>query len=168
MLPGSDLRLSNAIQPILDFYEYVIIDTPPNAGPMLNNAIMASNYIVIPIEMSYQGTSGLGALHKTIQDVLIANRRSSPPRIGYLPTMFETRASDAKVVLDRIRSTYKDLVFAPVDRNRVIQKANAAHMDVFLFRPPRTWSDGIESSEKATKQYATFVEEVIKRSNSSK
>jgi len=168
MLPGSDLRLSNAIRPIMAFYEYVIIDTPPNAGPMLNNAIMASNYIVIPIEMSYQGTSGLGALHKTIQDVLVANRRSSPPKIGYLPTMFETRASDAQVVLDRIRSTYKDLVFEPIDRNRVIQKANAAHMDVFLFKPPRSWSDGIESSAKASKQYAAFVEEIIKRSNSSK
>jgi len=168
MLPGPDLRLTNAIRPILGEYKYIIIDTPPNAGPMLHNAIMASTYIIIPIEMSYQGASGLGALHKTISRVLVAYQRSEPPKIGYLPTMLESRASDAHDALDGLKKRYKDLVFKPIHRNRVIQKANAAHMDVFRFKPPRSFDDGIESSEKASKEYASFVEEVIRRTNSSK
>lgn len=167
-LPGSDLRLLNAIRPLLGSYKYIVIDTPPNAGPMLLNAIMASNYIIIPIEMSYQGASGLGALHKTITRVLAAYQRSNPPKIGYLPTMLESRANDAHDVLDGLRKRYKHLVFNPIHRNRVIQKANAAHMDVFMFRPPRSFEDGIDSSEKASKEYASFVEEVIRRTNSAK
>ncbi|MEJ2606899.1 MAG: ParA family protein [Anaerolineales bacterium] len=158
----------NAIRPILGLYKYIVIDTPPNAGPMLLNAIMASNYIIIPIEMSYQGASGLGALHKTITRTLAAYQRSNPPKIGYLPTMLEARASDAYDVLEGLRERYKHLVFKPIHRNRVIQKANAAHMDVFMFRPPRSFEDGIESSEKASKDYASFVEEVIRRTNSAK
>lgn len=167
-LPGSDLRLLNAIRPLLGSYKYIVIDTPPNAGPMLLNAIMACSYIVIPIETSYQGTSGLGALHQTIKRVLTAYQRSRSPKIGYLPTMLESQASDAQSVLNELRERYKNLVFKPIHRNRVIQKANAAHMDVFMFRPPRSFENGIESSAKASKEYASFVEEIIRRANSTK
>lgn len=47
MLRGADLRLAMALEPLLPNYEYVLIDTPPNAGSILNNVIMASTYILI-------------------------------------------------------------------------------------------------------------------------
>ncbi|NIS82565.1 MAG: AAA family ATPase, partial [Anaerolineales bacterium] len=89
MLPGPDLRLSNAIEPIRDNYAYIIIDTPPHAGALLTNAIMVATHVLIPIEMSYQGASGLGAMHTTILQTMKAYRRSDLEIVGYLPTMYE-------------------------------------------------------------------------------
>jgi chromosome partitioning protein len=168
MIPGPDLRLANAIQELLDNYEYVIIDTPPNAGPMLNNAIMASTFILIPIEMSYQGASGLGTLHKTIGEIFKVYRRVSAPEIGYLPTMYEEAARDSQDILEGLNNRYGKNVFRPIHRARAIQQANGAHLDIFLYRPPRTWADGqLESSTRATQEYASLVEAVMKRTNSS-
>jgi chromosome partitioning protein len=99
LLPGADLRLANALEPIRGNYTYIIIDTPPNAGVMLNNAIMAATHVLIPIEMSYQGASGLGALHSTILQTLKAYRRTDFEILGYLPTMYEEAAKDAALWL---------------------------------------------------------------------
>lgn len=165
LLPGADLRLVNALEPIRGNYDYIIIDTPPNAGVMLNNAIMASTHVLIPIEMSYQGASGLGALHTTILQTLKAYRRTDFEILGYLPTMYEEAAKDATHILEGLRQRYGLKVFPPIHRARAIQQANGAHLDIFLFRPPRTWSDGLESSTRATKEYALLVDEVIQRTD---
>ena len=165
-LPGPDLRLSNAIEPIVQDYAFIIIDTPPNAGSMLTNAIMASTHVIIPVEMSYQGTSGLGALHTTIIQTLKAYRRSDFEILGYLPTMYEEVATDATRTLERLKDRYKEKVFAPIHRARAIQQANGAHLDIFRFRPPKSFSDGLVSSTRATGEYAALVDDVILRTNS--
>ncbi len=164
-LPGPDLRLANALEPIRDNYAYIIVDTPPHAGALLTNAIMAATHVLIPIEMSYQGASGLGALHTTIIQTLKAYRRTDLEIIGYLPTMYEETAKDARGILQGLRERYGEKVFPPIHRARAVQQANGAHLDIFLFRPPRTWSDGLESSTRATQEYATLVEEVMRRTN---
>jgi chromosome partitioning protein len=162
-MPGPDLRLANALDPIRSNYAYIIIDTPPHAGALLNNAIMAATDVLIPIEMSYQGASGLGALHTTVLQIMKAYRRTDIDIVGYLPTMYEEAAGDAGVILEGLKDRYGEKVFPPIHRARVIQQANGAHLDIFLFRPPRTFDDGLESSTRATQEYATLVNEVIRR-----
>jgi chromosome partitioning protein len=165
-LPAPDLRLVNALEPLLPAYEYVVIDTPPHAGSMLGNAIMAADYILIPIEMSYQGATGLGPLHSTIAAILQAYRRTRAVQVGYLPTMFEESARDAVEVLESLRRRYGKRVFEPIHRARAIQQANGAHLDIFLFRPPRSWSDGqLASSTRATREYGALVTEMVKRTD---
>lgn len=100
---------------------------------MLGNAIMAANFILIPVEISYQGATGLGPLHTTIASILQAYRQSDSVEVGYLPTMFEKPARDAVEVLDGLRKRYAKLVFSPIHRGRAIQQANGAHRDVFLY-----------------------------------
>lgn len=165
-LPAPDLRLAHALEPLLAHYAYVVIDTPPHSGPMLGNAIMAANFILIPVEMSYQGATGLGPLHSTIAGILQAYRRSDSVEVGYLPTMFEEPARDAVEVLEGLRKRYSKKVFPPIHRARAIQQANGAHLDVFLYRPPRSWSAGqLASSTRATKEYATLINEIVRRTD---
>lgn len=165
-LPAPDLRLANALEPLMSSYDYVVIDTPPHAGSMLGNAIMAADFLLIPIEMSYQGASGLGPLHTTITSILQAYRRGSAVQVGYLPTMFEETARDAVEVLESLRKKYPKLVFDPIHRARAIQQANGAHLDIFLFRPPRSWTEGqLGSSTRATKEYAKLVGDVVRRTD---
>ena len=54
-LPGRELLLRKALANHKDRYDYIIIDCPPNIGVFAINALMASQQIVIPVDMSYLG-----------------------------------------------------------------------------------------------------------------
>lgn len=165
-LPAADLRLKHALEPILDDYEFIIIDTPPHAGVLLNNAIMAATHALIPLEVSYLGASGLGPLQRDIMRILRAFRRDDFKIIGYLPTQFEVTAKDAQMVLDGLRKHYGDLALEPIRRSRAIQQSNAAHMDIFVFAPPRSRKDGgLASSVRPTMEYGRLVDEIIRRTS---
>ncbi len=46
----------------MDTYDFIIFDTPPNLGVMMNNSLMASDYVIIPIPPSDQfALDGLAA-----------------------------------------------------------------------------------------------------------
>lgn len=61
--------LKDAIKPIKDKYDFIIIDTPPALGNLSVNALVASDYVVIPVEPRPFAMQGLGALHNTLQSV---------------------------------------------------------------------------------------------------
>lgn len=61
--------LIDAIEPIKDKYDFIIIDTPPALGNLSVNALVASDYVIIPIEPRPFALQGLGALHNTLQTV---------------------------------------------------------------------------------------------------
>ena len=58
--------LKNTISPLLDIYEYILIDCPPSLGLLTINALTASNSVIIPIQCEYLALEGLGKLLNTI------------------------------------------------------------------------------------------------------
>ena len=65
--PGSARRLQEALTPIRALYDVIIIDTPPTAGELQYNAIMAANKLIIPVQADKYCLQGL--------DTIIANAR---------------------------------------------------------------------------------------------
>ncbi len=61
--------LKNIINPIKDKFEYIIVDTPPALGHLSFNALVASDYVIIPMEPRVFALQGLGQLHNTIKSV---------------------------------------------------------------------------------------------------
>ena len=61
--------LKNTIAPLKSKYDFVIIDTPPALGNLSVNALVASDYIIIPTEPRPFALQGLGRLHSTIESV---------------------------------------------------------------------------------------------------
>lgn len=66
-VPGN-LR-KERIAPCTDQYDFIIIDTPPALGNLMKNALITSNYAIIPIEASPYSLQGIDALVDTIQSV---------------------------------------------------------------------------------------------------
>ena len=68
-------RLINQ-DPELNNYDFVFFDTPPNLGVMMNNALMASDYVIIPIPPSDQfSLDGLAAYLDLIGGIRKHNNR---------------------------------------------------------------------------------------------
>jgi len=72
MLPSlmaNETRLSRSLAAIQAQFAYIIIDTPPNTGDLLVNSLVAATHVLIPVETSYLGVSGLRELQRTIEAI---------------------------------------------------------------------------------------------------
>jgi len=139
MLGRADLRLAITLEPLFPNNEYVLIDTLPNAGSILNNVIMDSTYILIATEMSCQYASFLGTLHTSILKIIQAHRRTDPVLVGYLPTMFEEAEKDGNNIPDGLRSRYGGKVLDPIHRSRAIQPASSSGMFSYSLVTSLAW-----------------------------
>lgn len=102
--------LSNAIKPVEDDYDYILIDCPPSLSLLTINALVASkDGVIIPVQCEYLALEGLTQLHSTITKV----QRSFPfVRVrGVLLTMFDGRTRLAIDVVNEVRNFYPDKVF---------------------------------------------------------
>lgn len=160
-LMANETRLARALAPIQDEFAYIIIDTPPNTGDLLVNALVSADYVLIPVETSYLGVSGLIELERTIDQV----RMHFKPRIkifGYLPTLVEEQRVEVQEILQEMNKRYGDELLKPIHKSSDLAYAHSSHMDVFTYRPPRQrTSEQIASSSRPTQEYAELVNSVL-------
>ena len=160
-LMANEIRLQRALQPAQAQFAYIIIDTPPTTGDLLINALVAADQVIVPVETSYLGVSGLRELQRTI-DAVRTHFRPDLNILGYLPTLCEEQRSEAQEILDELEKRYRGYVLAPIHKSTDLAYAHSSHMDVFTYRPPRQRrSDQIASSSRATQEYAELVEVVL-------
>ena len=165
-LMANETRLQRALVPIVNEYAYIIIDTPPNTGDLLINSLVAADTIVIPVETSYLGVSGLIELQRTIEQVQL-HFKPNLDILGYLPTMCEEQRSEAREILQEMKTRYGELLLPPIHKASDLAYAHSSHMDVFTYRPPRNPGSGnIVSSSRATREYADLIEIVLQRTAS--
>jgi chromosome partitioning protein len=167
-LPGlmaNETRLARALAPVSAQFAYIVIDTPPTTGDLLVNALVAASYVIIPVETSYLGVSGLRELQGTIDQVRM-HFRPDLQVLGYLPTLCEEQRAEAQEILGELQNRYPGQVLSTIHKSSDLAYAHSSHMDVFTFRPPRQRrSDQIASSSRATQEYAQLVETVLQRTN---
>lgn len=161
-LMANESRLSRALAPIMSFFSYIIIDTPPATGDLLINGLATATHILIPVEASYLGVSGLRELQRTIDEV---KQHFSPNLsiLGYLPTLCEEQRAETQEILAELQRRYPGKIFSPIHKSADLAYAHSAHMDVFTYRPPRQRVTGqLSSSSRPTQEYGQLVEEVLR------
>jgi chromosome partitioning protein len=94
-LPGREVLLRKAIAPIVKNYDFILIDCPPNVGVFAVNALMASEGVMIPVDMSYLGLLGIRGIERAL--TLVRDYLDHPIRIlGVLATRFDGRNNLSK------------------------------------------------------------------------
>jgi chromosome partitioning protein len=160
-LMANESRLRRALEPIQSHFSYIIIDTPPATGDLLINGLVAATHVLIPVESSYLGVSGLRELQRTIEEVSL---HFSPNLsiLGYLPTLCDEQRNETQEILAELESRYPRQVFSPIHKSADLAYAHSAHMDVFSYRPPRQRLAGqLASSSRATQEYGQLVEDIL-------
>jgi len=163
-LLARETRLVRALAPIARSYAYIVIDTPPTLDDLMINALVAATHILIPVEPSYLGLSGLKDLQYAIDQVRTHLNRDDLQVLGYVPTRCVRQRLEVKEIIQYLNDNYSNLTMTPIHETTDLTYAHSAHMDVFTYRPPRSRSDGkLESSSRATQEYARLVNEVVRR-----
>jgi chromosome partitioning protein len=165
-LMANETRLARALEPIKNQFAFIVIDTPPNTGDLLVNALVAGDAIIIPVETSYLGVTGLRELERSIEQIRLLFRPDLKI-LGYLPTLFEEQRIEAQEIMAELEKRYRGYILPPVHRSTDLAYAHSSHVDVFTYRPPRQRrSDQISSSSRPTQEYAQLVELILQRLDS--
>lgn len=125
----------NAIAPIRDQYEFVLIDCPPSLGLLTLNALTASDTVLIPIQCEYYALEGLRQLLNTIR--LVQRHLNSALTIeGVLMTMFDSRLNLSNQVVNEVKEYFKDKVFKNViHRNIKLGEAPSYGKPILSYDP---------------------------------
>lgn len=165
-LMANETRLQHALAAVQNDYAYIIIDTPPTTGDLLINALVAADHVLIPVETSYLGVSGLIELQRTIEQVQM-HFRSDLKILGYLPTLCEEQRVEAQEILTELQQRFKNNLLPPIHKASDLAYAHSSHMDVFTYRPPRSrTAEKIASSSRATHEYAELVDTILTKTKS--
>ena len=133
---GNDNResvLKDALAPIKDEYDYVIIDCSPSLGLITVNSLTAADSIIIPVQPEFFALEGLGKLLQTIR--LVQGRPNPSLTIeGFLVTMFDGRTKVHNQVLGELREHFGDMVFETIiQRNIRLSEAPSHGKPIILY-----------------------------------
>lgn len=128
-------RLRDRLEKIKSQYDLIFLDTPPTLGLITVNALVAANYVLIPIQSSYFALEGTDDLLETIEKV---RSRPNPDLqiLGVLVTLFDKRTTLSKDVEAHIRKVFGKKAFKTMITRSVRLEESPAHREtIFTFAP---------------------------------
>jgi len=144
-------QLKNAIEAMLDDYQFVIIDCPPSLSLLTVNALSAANSVLVPLQCEFYAMEGLGQLMQTIR--LVQQELNPDLDInGILLTMFDGRNNLCHQVSDEIRDHFGDKVFNTViPRNVRLSEAPSHGQPVLMY----------DIGSRGAQAYMNLAQEVV-------
>jgi len=110
-------RLFQAIQPLKEKYDYVVIDCPPSIGHLSFNALRACDEAIIPIDMSLFSLRGVAKLIEII--ILLKDKIGHDINSRALITMYDRRTRYSRIVLEKVQAEFGNNVFDTVIRYNI-------------------------------------------------
>ena len=132
-LEEKEKRLKNLLSSLDRHYDFIVIDCPPSLGVMTVNALVAADYLIVPLQCEYFAMEGLGYLLNTVKLV----KAQLNPRLnlgGILLTMFDQRNLLSHRVSDDVRKHFGDNVFKTViPRNVRLSESPSHGLPIILY-----------------------------------
>lgn len=145
-------RLKTAVDQ-LAAYDIIVIDCPPSLSLLTVNALIASRYILLPVQAEFYALEGLGQLLETMKLV----RKSMNPTLdllGVLPTMMDSRTSLSSQVYEEIKKHFPGKVFEnTIPRNIRLAEAPSHGVPIGVY----------DRFSKGSRAYKGLAKEVIDR-----
>lgn len=135
-LDSRERRLKQALEKMVDRFDYIFVDCPPSLGILtLNGLIAAKDGIIIPVQCEYLALEGLGQLTYTLDK--IKNRLFPELKIrGVVMTMFDVRTNLANDVVEEVKKFFPGLVFsAVIPRSVRLAEAPSYGLPISIYDP---------------------------------
>lgn len=152
-LERREYRLKDALAPIQNQYDYVLIDCPPSLSLLTLNGLCCAHGVIIPMQCEYFALEGLSDLVNSIRG-LHANLNPDLGIICLLRVMFDTRTTLQQQVSEQIKSHFGDKVFSTViPRNVRLAEAPSYGLPGVVYDP----------SSRGAKAYIEFAKELLQK-----
>src|SRR6187399_1900369 len=156
--PNRELVLKNILDPILDDYDFIVIDCSPSLGLITVNALTAANSVIVPVQTEFFALEGLGKLLNTIK--IVQNRLNQELQIeGILMTMYDGRLRLCNQVVSEVRRHFDEMVFSTiVHRNARLAEAPSVGKPVILY----------DANSKGSVNYLNLAKEILQKNDMTK
>jgi len=132
-LENREFKLKEALDPVKDSYDYIIIDCPPSLNMLTLNALSAADSIIVPIQCEYYALEGLAQLLYTIN--LVKERLNPELEIeGVLFTMYDSRTNLSAQVVENVKANLNERIFKTmIPRNVRLAEAPSFGLPIFEY-----------------------------------
>lgn len=145
--------LKQAIEPLRDLYDFILIDCAPSLGLLTLNALTASDSVIIPIQCEYFALEGLGKLLNTIKSVQKIHNNKLDIE-GLLLTMYDSRLRLSNQVVEEVKKHFDEMVFETIiQRNVRLSEAPSYGESIINY----------DASSKGASNYLSLANEIIKK-----
>lgn len=145
--------LKNALKPIRDNYDYIILDCSPSLGFITINCLTAADSVMIPVQPEFFALEGLAKLLQTIR--LVQSGINPDLTIeGFVVTMFDGRTKIHSQVVMELREHFKDMVFNTIIQRSIrLSEAPSHGKPIILY----------DVANNGTSNYMRLAEEVLQK-----
>ena len=150
-LDSQELMLEKKLRLIKDLYDYILIDCPPAFGLIIDNALYASDSVIIPVECSFYAYDALTQMVNKINEV----QQSKPLDIeGILLTKLDNRNTIGYKIVDQVKFMFPFNTFNTViSVSSHIQEAPMHGKSVIQF----------SYNSRGSKEYRELAKEVLNK-----
>jgi chromosome partitioning protein len=144
--------LRTILEPVGNYYDYILIDCSPSLGLLVINALTAADSVIIPVQTEYLAARGANMILSSIETI---RRRNLNPALrieGILLTMADTRTILTRDVLTAVRSGFgsENRVFDTIIKRSVRFGESAAAGESILAYDPQ--GPGAEAYRSVAKE----------------
>jgi chromosome partitioning protein len=154
-LPQREMRLKQALHPVRDNYDFILIDCPPSLSLLTLNALAAADGIIVPMQCEYFALEGLSSLINTVN----ALKQKLNPELaidGIIRTMYDVRNNLGNAVSNELTQHFGDTVFRTlVPRNVRLAEAPSHGMSIIRY----------DKSSRGALAYMGLAGEIIRRNS---
>lgn len=149
-LSGSLMQYMNTLKKP---YDYIIIDCPPSLGLLTINALVAADFVLIPVQCEFYALEGLAQLMQTVEMVR-SSLNNKLRLLGLLMTMYDGRTNLSIQVTEEVKKYFNGQVFKTIiPRNVRLGEAPSHGEPIILYDP----------HSRGTEVYKKLAKEVIRR-----
>ena len=127
--------LAKALIGVRPSFEFIVIDAPPSFGALTLNALVAADYLIVPVQCEYYALEGIAGMMDTVERVK-ASLNPEVRVLGLLLTMADHRTNLSQQVEANVRQHFGPLVFdVVVPRSVRLAEAPSHGLPIFEYAP---------------------------------
>jgi len=148
-----EILLKNALAPLKEHYDFILIDCPPSLGLLTLNALTAADAVLIPVQCEYYALEGLSQLLNTIR--LVQKHLNTNLKLeGVVLTMLDARTNLGLQVIQEVKKYFREKVYDTIiPRNVRLSEAPSHGKPIILY----------DVRSKGAEVYIELAKEVLAR-----
>ncbi len=124
-------KLKDMLDIIEETYDFIFVDCPPTLGITSLMGLIASDFVLIPIQAEFYALEGTGQLLSTL-NMVRSNYNKDLVVLGVIMTMYDARTRLASDVLNEVKKVFGDLIFnTKISRNVRLAEAPSYGQSIF-------------------------------------
>jgi chromosome partitioning protein len=147
---GAEKTLADALLPLEEQFDFVLIDTSPAWDTLTINALFYCTEVLIPVSLEVLSLNSLAEFTKKLEQVKQFNRFLT--KLNIIPTFADGRVKKSKEILAILEKHYEAILYPPVRYCSRISEASGFGQTIFEYAPKSTGS----------LDYQAIVNEVIR------